>query len=105
MIAYYRGVCAAELAATRTGTKAGAMLAVGLSQQAVAPYIALVARSLGYQGLTVACINSPKNVTVAGDASQIEDLRVLVEAERIFARKLAVEVAYHSPHVEAVSQK
>ncbi|KAI0184479.1 putative polyketide synthase [Xylaria flabelliformis] len=104
MIAYYRGICAAELAMKRNVRK-GSMMAVGLSQQATLLHIADVTKSFAHQGLTVACINSPTNVTVSGDAEQIEALRVRLDVKRVFARKLVVDVAYHSPRMEAVAQQ
>ena len=104
-VAYYRGVCAAKVVKARTGTNSGAMMAVGLSQETVKPYVERVAKQFGVKGLTIACINSPKNVTISGDAEQIDILKQLLDADKVFARKLMVDVAYHSPHMEEISQE
>lgn len=52
--------------------------------------------------MIIACYNSPKSVTVSGDESLIDCLKKLLDADSIFARKLAVSVAYHTCTMEAV---
>lgn len=47
--------------------------------------------------LVVACINSPNNVTISGGAEYISYLKTVLDAAGIFARKLQVKNAYHSP--------
>lgn len=96
-IAYCRGVVAARLA--KSPARRGAMLSVGLSQNDIQTYIDEVARQSKICGLTIACINSVKNVTVSGDVVQIESLKSLLDKRQIFARRLLVDVAYHSPHM------
>ncbi len=100
-IAYCRGVVAARL--VKSVARRGAMLAVGLSQADIQTYINEIAVQPRTSGLTIACINSPKNVTVSGDADRIESLKSLLDEKKIFARKLHVDVAYHSPHMQDVS--
>ncbi|MEH6417491.1 SDR family NAD(P)-dependent oxidoreductase [Pseudomonas sp. CGJS7] len=82
-----------RIQATTAGT--GGMLALGLSAQdaeaAIAPHGDLV---------SLAAINSPRAVTVAGDRAALEAIRVAAEANKIFARALDVEVPYHSPLME-----
>lgn len=51
----------------------------------------------------VACINSPFSVTVSGDVCALDQLDKVFKTEGIFARKLKVEVAYHSHHMKAVA--
>lgn len=102
-IAYYRGVCAAHLL---TGTELqGAMISVGLSSDEVLPYLESLAVEFGGKGLNVACINSHKNVTVAGDSVQVDALKNILDQQKIFARKLMVDIAYHSRHMELVAGK
>lgn len=101
-VAYYRGKLAAALAARRTGNKAGAMASIELSKEAIAPYIAQVMAD-GMTTVSVGCINSPQNVTVTGDSQGIDALNAIVDAKGIFARKLAVTVAYHSHHMTAIA--
>ncbi|KAI9927532.1 hypothetical protein MW887_003150 [Aspergillus wentii] len=100
-IAYFRGVCAGELA--RIGEQHGAMVAVGLSEEQTQVYIDQIADACNHRGTAVACINSQKSVTVSGDADQVEMLRALLEADNIFARKLKIPVAYHSSHMNQVA--
>ena len=100
-IAYCRGVVAARLA--KSVARRGAMLAVGLSQIDIQTYIDEIAVQSSTSGLTIACINSPKNVTVSGDAAQIESLKSLLDEKKIFARKLLVDVAYHSHHMQDIA--
>ena len=107
-VAYYRGVCAAKLAESSNGQggRKGGMIAVGLSATAAREYIDQVAAECeGERGLTVACVNSPKNVTISGYIDQINLLKALLDRESVFARKLMVDVAYHSPHMNAVADE
>lgn len=99
-IAYYRGVVSSRIA--NDNTKRGAMLAVGLSQEDVQPYIDTVASQYDICDLTVACINSGRNVTVSGDIVQVDALKALMDEERILAQKLRIDVAYHSSHMLSV---
>jgi acyl transferase domain-containing protein len=72
------------------------MMAVGLSSSGADKYLKRVAAELGDSRLVVACVNSPKNVTVSGEAAHIKHLQAVLEAGQIFARELKVNVAYHS---------
>ncbi|RYO93374.1 hypothetical protein DL762_001073 [Monosporascus cannonballus] len=91
-IAYYRGYVVG-----REGISSGAMMAVGLSQEAAAEAIL----THGHAGkVTIACINSPENVTISGDVSSIDNLLNHFQKEGIFARKLQTKNrAYHSHHM------
>lgn len=102
-IAYYRGLLAAALAASKEGS--GSMLAAGLDESEAQKYIDKVAKNFSTCGLTVACINSPRNVTISGDTAQIDTLKMVLDKDEIFARKLVVDVAYHSPHMEAIARE
>ncbi|QVM05380.1 Type I Iterative PKS [Coccidioides posadasii str. Silveira] len=98
-IAYYRSRLAAEM--TLDGPIKGGMLAVGLGHGDVEKYLERLtcdARAV------VACINSPSSTTVAGDIAAIEELETLLKAEGLFARRLRVDTAYHSHHMEPVAE-
>ncbi|KAL8668761.1 MAG: hypothetical protein Q9168_006619 [Polycauliona sp. 1 TL-2023] len=101
-IAYYRGVVSAHLAEEKS--QKGGMLSVGLSQSQVQPYIESITSRFGACHLTVACINSERNVTVSGGVTQLDALAALIEEKKIFARKLKVDVAYHSPYMHPVME-
>ena len=98
-IAYYRGLFATSLKTIAPHVE-GAMMAVGASPDAVATFISRVCPG----GVEVACINAPSSVTVSGDAADIEKLLVTLTNEGIFARKLLVDTAYHSQHMQLVAQ-
>lgn len=106
-VAYHRGVLASQLSrSTEHGT--GTMMAVGLPEQEVLPYIdEVLAGKKPFIGLRVACVNSPRNVTVAGDEHLIDALHAHIGAQNndVFARKLRVQVAYHSPQMQAVAEE
>ncbi|PVH93281.1 ketoacyl-synt-domain-containing protein [Periconia macrospinosa] len=105
-VAYQRGVLASKLTKS-TEHGAGAMMAVGLAEEEVLPFISeVLAQEQASIGLRVACVNSPKNTTVAGDEHLIDVLNALLNAQDtgIFARKLRVQVAYHSPQMQAVAK-
>ncbi|KAF6838015.1 KR domain-containing protein [Colletotrichum musicola] len=93
-IAYFRGVFAGKLASDET-LKKTTMMSVGLSQEGLLPYLK--------DGLSIACINSPVNVTLSGPTEAIDRLLKELEENEIFARKLSVEVGYHSTAMEAIA--
>nr|ASK38717.1 polyketide synthase [Paecilomyces divaricatus] len=97
--AYYRGVASSDL--PRDHTQRGAMMAVGASKDAIQPRLS----SLTTGTAVVACVNSPSSVTISGDASAVDELHGLLEKDQVFARKLAVDVAYHSHHMKAVADQ
>ncbi|KAF2139471.1 uncharacterized protein K452DRAFT_232273 [Aplosporella prunicola CBS 121167] len=97
-IAYYRSKLAADM--TLEGPVKGGMLAVGLGSQDSERYIERL--TCGARAV-VACINSPASTTVAGDVAAIEELEALLKADDVFARRLKVDTAYHSHHMEPIA--
>lgn len=96
-VAYYRGyVSSKQLTAN------GAMIAVGLSASELEPYLQSVRRNITGE-LIIACYNSPKNNTVSGDELMVDSLKELLDADGVFARKLNVQNAYHSAHMQAIA--
>ncbi|KAG6353662.1 hypothetical protein INS49_005370 [Diaporthe citri] len=105
-LAYFRGLCSAELsAASMSCPVQGAMMAVGLSEEATAKSIATVEAKATSFGINIACINSPDNVTVSGEERLVDQLKTQLEAQNVFARKLRVSLAYHSRQMRAISIK
>ncbi|KAI0186908.1 hypothetical protein F4808DRAFT_469206 [Astrocystis sublimbata] len=98
-IAYYRGYVSA-LMKVKAPNLHGSMMAVGLSHTEAAAWFPRVTSGL----LVVACINSPVSTTVSGDTPAIEQLLELLQAEGVFARKLMVDTAYHSPHMALIAE-
>ena len=83
----------ARLQATTAGS--GSMLAVGLSESDAVEYLSNAGEDMASH-VSVAAINSPTAVTVAGDAEHLTALAEKLTAAGIFAKKLQVEVPYHS---------
>ncbi len=50
--------------------------------------------------LSVAAINGPSSIALAGGRAELEAVVALVEAQGRFARMMHVEVAYHSHHMD-----
>ena len=97
--AYYRGVASDNM--VRTNQVQGAMMAVGMSEKDALPFTS----GLKQGQATVACVNSPSSITVSGDASAIDELEALMKDQNVFARKLEVQVAYHSHHMALVGDE
>ncbi|QUC17465.1 uncharacterized protein UV8b_01706 [Ustilaginoidea virens] len=97
-VAYFRGQAAAILAGSRS--RRGAMLAVGVGSHEAEK---LVQDHADGHYATVAAINSPSSVTISGDQPAIDAIHKAAERGGLFARKLKVQVAYHSRHMEEVA--
>ncbi|OBT78885.1 Type I Iterative Polyketide synthase (PKS) [Pseudogymnoascus sp. 05NY08] len=97
-VAYFRGVHSSRVSSL--GLR-GAMMAVGLDETAARGYAEGVDAALGR--VVVACINSPRSVTVSGDESAIEALKNRLDADGVFARRLVVDTAYHSHHMHSIA--
>ncbi|KAF7592121.1 hypothetical protein BBP40_000669 [Aspergillus hancockii] len=101
-IAYARGLAARTLSdSTKITHTQGAMLAVGASVEEVQPCL----KSLRDGRAVIACVNSGSRVTVSGDEIAIVDLQSTLDERGLFTRRLNVDVAYHSHHMQLVSQQ
>ncbi|KAJ5184528.1 Acyl transferase/acyl hydrolase/lysophospholipase [Penicillium cf. griseofulvum] len=98
-VAYFRGIVASTLV-----NSGGRMLAVGMGEDALQPHLEAVHRELKGT-LSVACFNSPTNITVAGDGHMVDLLSMRLRSEGVFARQLKVQVAYHSTHMRQVADE
>ena len=76
-------------------------MAVGLSETDIQPYLKRASKGL----VVLACVNSPRSLTLSGDTSGIDELCEFFNQEGIFARKLKVDTAYHSHHMKLVADK
>ena len=99
IIAYERGRFSDTIKTVSPQGK-GAMLATGTGEDGIQEYLMRVSAGR----ISVACINSPSSVTVSGDTAGIDELADLLTKDGIFARKLKVEVAYHSHHMHCIAQ-
>jgi acyl transferase domain-containing protein/NADPH:quinone reductase-like Zn-dependent oxidoreductase/phospholipid N-methyltransferase len=96
---YHRSFLAA--ASKKLAMEAGAMMAVGLGEEAVMGYI----DKLSSSKVVVACVNSPSSTTISGDAPAVLELKKALEKDSIFARLLKVDTAYHSHHMDMVGDQ
>lgn len=76
------------------------MFAAGIGEDEIQEYLGRVRGGK----VSVACINSPWSVTVSGDAAGIDELYDMLISDRVFARKLKVDVAYHSHHMQSIAK-
>ncbi|PLN76124.1 iterative type I polyketide synthase [Aspergillus taichungensis] len=98
-VAYYRGKVSAKQLAAK-----GAMLAVGLNEEKLQPYVKKVREERAGE-LVIACYNSPNSQTVSGDEGLVDSLMADLVADGHFARKLRVQNAYHSSHMKEVAKE
>ncbi|KAH6871612.1 putative polyketide synthase [Thelonectria olida] len=78
----------------------GGMIAVGLGRDEVNEKISHIQSG----ELVAACINSPSSVTVSGDVRAILDFEARMADEKVFARRLKVNAAYHSPLMQPIAE-
>jgi zearalenone synthase (highly reducing iterative type I polyketide synthase) len=99
-IAFHKGlVC--EALKQRSPEIRGSMIAVGADADTVRSYL----DSCPPGQMKIACYNSPSSVTVSGDSLTIRQLLQRLNGDNIFARELPVDSAYHSHHMELVSEE
>jgi len=92
-IAYFRGRLKPE--------ERGAMLAVDAGEED----IELLLSSLQSAKAVVACANSPSSTTVSGDEEAIEHLVSVLNTKGIWSRRLKIDRAYHSHHMNGVADQ
>ncbi|KAK4210062.1 hypothetical protein QBC37DRAFT_350610 [Rhypophila decipiens] len=95
---YFRGLINAVHIAAASGnsdTVEGGMMAVGLGPTELTSYL----EDTRSGKVVIACVNSPSSVTLAGDMAGIQELETRFKNERIFARALRVQAAFHSHHM------
>jgi len=72
------------------------MLATGISSEDAQKYL----EELPPRSVVVACVNSPSSTTLSGNVDLIDKLEKKLQQDGHFARKLRIDTAYHSPHME-----
>lgn len=98
-IAYYRGLHARR-ATSPNGSK-GAMMAVGTSYEDAVNFCQLEV----FRGrIQVAAVNSASSITLSGDEDAIDEAIGIWKDEKKFARKLKVDTAYHSAHMQPCAE-
>ena len=95
--AYYRGLYMSKGVGAAASAR-GAMMAVGLTEtEGKAELKAYKDR------ISLAAINSPSSLTLSGDEDAILELKEVLEKKKIFARRLKVEQAFHSHHMQPLA--
>ncbi|CCF33226.1 hypothetical protein CH063_00138 [Colletotrichum higginsianum] len=95
LMAYYRGQVVKDI------DSAGAMMAVGLGAEAVAPYLETYSTEV-----VIACHNSPSGVTLSGNVDALKEIEGTLQAEGVFARLVKTNgKAYHSRHMLPAVEK
>nr|WP_086821523.1 type I polyketide synthase [Allokutzneria sp. NRRL B-24872] len=73
----------------------GGMMSVALSRDDVQPW-------LGRPGISLAAVNGANSVVVSGETSALDELQAALEAADIRVRRVNVDYASHSAHVEEI---
>ncbi|MCV7228013.1 type I polyketide synthase [Mycolicibacterium komossense] len=83
-------------------TGQGRMLAVGLDSETLMRTLEGSAHDELGRRISVAAINSPSAVTLAGDGDVLDDVARQLDEAGIFNRHLSVKVPYHTHYMDAV---
>jgi acyl transferase domain-containing protein len=97
-LSFGRGGTSPKLKSLAPKTR-GAMIALAVSEEKAFTII----RKITCGQVVVACINSPISVTLSGNEEAIEEVEVICKVSSIFARRLKVQQAYHSPQMEVAA--
>ncbi|KID62105.1 polyketide synthase, partial [Metarhizium brunneum ARSEF 3297] len=100
-VAYFRGHLVKRLKEKKPELSGG-MLAVGLSVGEAQKYLDNDATC---EKVVVACVNSPASITLSGDEAVLSSIQETLAARGVFNRKLAVDVAYHSHHMNMILEE
>ncbi|KAI0391418.1 hypothetical protein F5Y17DRAFT_409960 [Xylariaceae sp. FL0594] len=100
-ISYFRGLQSAT--AKKLNKLPGSMLATGYGEEAALQTIKAVNVGNELGRVVVACVNSPSSTTLSGDEPAINYVSEMLRSGGVFQRKLKVETAYHSHHMETVA--
>ncbi|KAI1346627.1 ketoacyl-synt-domain-containing protein [Xylaria sp. FL0043] len=98
-VAYHRGRLIPVLK-ERYPALRGAMIAVGGSKEDFEPIISEIKEG----EIRIACYNSPSSLTISGDEAGIDELKSVAEEKQLFNRKLFVDTAYHSHHMNLLAK-
>jgi NADPH:quinone reductase-like Zn-dependent oxidoreductase len=98
-IAYHRGRLIPILKQRHPDLR-GRMMAVGGSKEEFLPIL----DGLKEKEARIACYNSPSSLTISGDEPAIAELEKICEEKQVFNRRLVVDVAYHSHHMDLVAK-
>ncbi|PQE24865.1 polyketide synthase protein [Rutstroemia sp. NJR-2017a BVV2] len=89
--AFYRGYT------VKRNAVHGTMLAAGLGSVDITKYIP------SGSDVVIACVNSPKSVTLSGSVTGIQEIKAQLDVDEVFCRELKTGRAYHSPQMDVVA--
>ncbi|GAA1643007.1 type I polyketide synthase [Actinoplanes couchii] len=92
----------AKVVALRSQAIAGSLSGLGGMASIAAPHADVQARLAGYDGVSIAAINGPGTVVVAGDPEDLDELVGKCVADGLRAKRIPVDYASHSAHVETI---
>ncbi|TVY91566.1 Fusaridione A synthetase [Lachnellula willkommii] len=95
-IAYYRGLLG-KLASAPNKTSKGAMAAVGMTPDEATEFMETHRLK---DRISVAAYNSSSSLTLSGDEDAIDEVIEILKVESKFGRRLKVDTAYHSAHMQ-----
>lgn len=101
MIAYMRGLAVVIIRDILQST--GAMVAVPATLEAISPLLKLHNRTYPADRVSIACYNSPSNLTISGSHAAVDQLISRLVERNITYKVLRVDVAYHSHHMRPVA--
>ena len=81
-----------------SGLLHGSMMAVGLSKADASNYL-----HTNYE-VTVACINSPHNITLSGASDRLNEIEQEMKKSSVFVRRLKVNIPYHTHSMKKVAK-
>ncbi|KAF2149793.1 putative polyketide synthase [Myriangium duriaei CBS 260.36] len=100
--AYHRGRLTSEYLSSMSNSSAGAMLAIGLSAEAVRD---VILNGNNLSEVVIACYNSPSSITVSGEMRAIKQLKQILDDKSIFNRLLRTNgAAYHSQLMKPIEK-
>ncbi|CAK7224927.1 Type I Iterative PKS [Sporothrix bragantina] len=99
-VAYHRGRLIPILKEQHP-TLQGRMMAVGGSKEEFQPLI----DNLKEKEVRIACYNSPSSLTISGDEPALAELEKICEDKGMFNRRLVIDTAYHSHHMNLVAKE
>ncbi|PVH95532.1 reducing type I polyketide synthase [Periconia macrospinosa] len=107
-VSYFRGLLASKISKDLSSERHG-MASVGIpakeAMDELATLESLEPEKFEAKSLTVSCINSPKNTTISGPEKYLDVLVKYLSAKDVFARKLKVDVGYHSPQMSKIADE
>jgi acyl transferase domain-containing protein/NADPH:quinone reductase-like Zn-dependent oxidoreductase len=107
-ISYFRGSLIPTLK-KKLPLLEGRMMAVGGTASEIQLIIDELKNQRAVRGeseqIRIACYNSPTSFTISGDDIVLRDLEIIMENKQVFHRRLMVDVAYHSHHMNFVAKE